>query len=68
MIIDWFIKKTPRFGAGAPLGDNCHRGAVLGAVLGAALGLEAIPERWVQGLTAHAALTKEIDHFFARFS
>jgi ADP-ribosylglycohydrolase len=31
-------------------GDNAYRGAVLGALLGAANGIEAIPERWVQGL------------------
>jgi ADP-ribosylglycohydrolase len=49
-------------------GDNCHRGAVLGAILGADLGIEAIPERWIQGLTAHAALAEEIDRFCARFS
>ena len=49
-------------------GDNCHRGAVLGAILGAALGLEAIPQRWVQGLTAHVALAEEIDRFCARFT
>ena len=48
-------------------GDNCHRGAVLGALLGAALGVAAIPERWVQGLTAHAALEEEIERFVARF-
>jgi len=48
-------------------GDNCHRGAVLGAILGAALGVAAIPERWIQGLTAHAALEEEIEGFIARF-
>jgi ADP-ribosylglycohydrolase len=31
-------------------GDNAGRGAALGSLLGAANGLEAIPERWVQGL------------------
>ena len=46
-------------------GDNCHRGAVLGAILGAALGVAAIPERWIQGLTAHAALEDEIERFVA---
>jgi len=48
-------------------GDNCHRGAVLGAMMGAALGLAAIPERWLAGLTAHAALNEEIESFIARF-
>ncbi len=49
-------------------GDNCHRGAVLGAMLGAALGLRAIPERWIQGLQAHAALEAEIETFIAGFA
>ena len=31
-------------------GDNAYRGAILGALLGAANGLEAFPQRWVQGL------------------
>ena len=48
-------------------GDNCHRGAVLGAIMGAALGVAAIPERWRQGLTAHAELDAEIEGFIARF-
>lgn len=48
-------------------GDNCHRGAVLGAILGAALGLEAIPKRWINGLTAHAELNNEIETFIAQF-
>lgn len=48
-------------------GDNCHRGAVLGAILGAALGVAAIPERWIGGLTAHAALEVEIERFIAHF-
>ena len=48
-------------------GDNCHRGAVLGALLGAALGPAAIPERWIQGLTARVALDEEIENFIARF-
>lgn len=48
-------------------GDNCHRGAVLGAILGAALGVAAIPERWRQGLTAHAELETEIEGFIERF-
>jgi ADP-ribosylglycohydrolase len=47
-------------------GDNCHRGAVLGAILGAALGYAAIPERWIQGLTARAELVVEIETFIAR--
>ena len=46
-------------------GDNCHRGAVLGALLGAGLGLAAIPERWIQGLTARAELEEEIERFIA---
>lgn len=49
-------------------GDNCHRGAVLGAILGAALGFQAIPPRWIEGLTARAALAGEIDAFVARFA
>jgi ADP-ribosyl-[dinitrogen reductase] hydrolase len=44
-------------------GDNCHRGAVLGALLGGALGVEAIPKRWIEGLTAHDALNEEIEAF-----
>jgi len=48
-------------------GDNCHRGAVLGALLGAAMGLDAIPERWIQGLTARVALEQEIENFIVRF-
>ena len=48
-------------------GDNCHRGAVLGALLGAALGFEAIPERWIEGLRARAAVDEEIETFIARF-
>ncbi len=48
-------------------GDNCHRGAVLGAILGAALGVEAIPKRWINGLTAHAELNQEIEQFIAQF-
>ena len=48
-------------------GDNCHRGAVLGALLGAALGFEAIPERWIEGLRARAAVEEEIETFIARF-
>ena len=48
-------------------GDNCHRGAVLGAILGASLGVEAIPTRWIDGLTAHAELNEEIEQFIARF-
>jgi ADP-ribosyl-[dinitrogen reductase] hydrolase len=49
-------------------GDNCHRGAVLGAMLGAALGFRAIPERWIQGLQAHAALEQEIEAFIVGFA
>jgi len=48
-------------------GDNCHRGAVLGAILGAGLGVEAIPKRWINGLTAHTELNNEIEQFIARF-
>lgn len=48
-------------------GDNCHRGAVLGALLGAALGFEAIPKRWINGLTAHDELEEEIEQFIQRF-
>ncbi len=49
-------------------GDNCHRGAVLGAILGAALGVDAIPERWRQGLTASGELEAEIESFVAQFA
>ena len=49
-------------------GDNCHRGAVLGAILGAALGVDAIPERWRQGLTASGELEVEIESFVAQFA
>lgn len=48
-------------------GDNCHRGAVLGALLGAALGVEGIPARWIEGLSARDQLAGEIDGFVARF-
>jgi ADP-ribosylglycohydrolase len=48
-------------------GDNCHRGAVLGCVLGAALGFEAIPKRWINGLTAHDEIQEEIEQFIRRF-
>lgn len=48
-------------------GDNCHRGAVLGAILGASLGIEAIPKRWINGLTAHTELNDEIERFIAHF-
>jgi len=48
-------------------GDNCHRGAILGAILGAALGFQAIPERWVQELSARDRLQQEIDTFVGRF-
>jgi ADP-ribosylglycohydrolase len=48
-------------------GDNCHRGAALGAILGAALGIQAIPERWIAGLQAHAELESEIETFIAQF-
>lgn len=48
-------------------GDNCHRGAVLGCVLGAALGFEAIPKRWINGLTAHDEIQEEIEQFIKHF-
>lgn len=48
-------------------GDNCHRGAVLGAILGASLGVEAIPKRWITGLSAHAELNAEIEDFIAQY-
>ncbi len=48
-------------------GDNCHRGAVLGALLGATLGYEAIPKRWVEGLTSHQELHNEIEQFITHF-
>ena len=48
-------------------GDNCHRGAILGAILGAALGFRAIPERWIQGLSARDELREEIEAFIGRF-
>ena len=48
-------------------GDNCHRGAVLGALLGASLGFEAIPKRWINGLSAHGELNEEIEQFIQRF-
>ena len=31
-------------------GDNAYRGTVLGAIMGAANGIDAWPERWVNGL------------------
>ncbi|MDO9052260.1 MAG: ADP-ribosylglycohydrolase family protein [Methylotenera sp.] len=48
-------------------GDNCHRGAVLGAILGASLGFEAIPKRWINGLTSHVELNDEIEKFITNF-
>jgi ADP-ribosylglycohydrolase len=36
-------------------------------LLGAALGFEAIPKRWINGLTAHAELEEEIEQFIKRF-
>ena len=48
-------------------GDNCHRGAVLGAILGASLGVQAIPNRWINGLSAHAELDDEIEKFIAKY-
>jgi ADP-ribosyl-[dinitrogen reductase] hydrolase len=48
-------------------GDNCHRGTVLGAILGAALGVQAIPQRWIQGLTSRAELEEELESFVVRF-
>ena len=48
-------------------GDNCHRGGVLGAILGASLGVEAIPKRWINGLTAHTELNSEIEQFIVQF-
>lgn len=49
-------------------GDNCHRGAVLGAILGAALGVESIPKRWINGMTAHAQINDEIEHFISIYA
>jgi ADP-ribosylglycohydrolase len=49
-------------------GDNCHRGAVLGSILGASLGFDAIPKRWITGLTAYAELDKEIEAFVALYA
>ena len=49
-------------------GDNCHRGAVLGAILGATLGLDAIPKRWINGLTAHAEINSEVEQFIFHYS
>lgn len=49
-------------------GDNCHRGAVLGAILGATLGTGAIPNRWINGLSAHHELEEEIEQFIAHYA
>ena len=49
-------------------GDNCHRGAVLGAILGASLGVEAIPKRWIKGLTAYGELNAEIEQFISTYA
>ena len=49
-------------------GDNCHRGAVLGALLGAALGWQAIPDRWIQGLSCRVELEQEINTFVTQFA
>jgi ADP-ribosylglycohydrolase len=49
-------------------GDNCHRGAVLGALLGAALGMQAIPDRWLQGLRSRDELEQEIGAFATQFA
>jgi len=48
-------------------GDNAHRGAVLGALLGATLGFEAIPKRWIYGLTSHDELQEEIEQYIKRY-
>jgi ADP-ribosylglycohydrolase len=40
---------------------------VFGALLGAALGFEAIPKRWINGLSAHDELNDEIEQFVQRF-
>jgi hypothetical protein len=44
-------------------GENCHKGAMLGAVLGAARGIDAFPQRWIDGLREREAIGKEIDAF-----
>lgn len=49
-------------------GDNCHRGAILGAILGATLGIDAIPKRWLSGLTAHGQLHDEIELFIRQYA
>lgn len=49
-------------------GDNCHRGAVLGAILGATLGVNAIPKRWINGLTSHDKLNDEIELFVTQYA
>jgi ADP-ribosylglycohydrolase len=37
-------------------GDSCARGLALGSLLGTAVGVDAIPQRWRDGLTAKARL------------
>lgn len=44
-------------------GENCHKGAMLGAVLGAALGVDAFPQRWIDGLRDREQISQEIDRF-----
>jgi ADP-ribosyl-[dinitrogen reductase] hydrolase len=40
---------------------------VLGAILGATLGFEAIPKRWINGLTAQTQLNEDIERYIALF-
>ena len=42
-------------------GDSAGRAGMIGAWLGAHLGLEAVPTRWRERLTAHAAIGAAID-------
>jgi len=41
---------------------------VLGSILGASLGVNAIPKRWITGLTAYAELDKEIEAFVSLYA
>lgn len=48
-------------------GDNCGRSIMLGAACGAAFGIDGeqgIPRHWIERLTNHEALLKDIDRLF----
>src|SRR6185369_3129293 len=46
-------------------GDNAGRAAMIGAWLGAALGLEAIPQKWREDLTAREIIAACVERIVA---